>query len=74
MNAGQRAVTKFWHRLDDLYMKPLFGGSTETNARRIRRTAAALHDDPDADRDDALWPSDHQSQSLRSEEEEEEEN
>ena len=51
-------VAKFWHRMDDLYMKPIFGGSTESNARRVRRTAAALHVDPDSEtQQHALWPS-----------------
>jgi len=64
-SSSRLRVTRFWHRLDDMYMKPLFGGSTETNARRARRTAAALHNDPDAGAfdGDALWPSDTRASS-----------
>jgi len=56
--AQQRVVTKFWHRMDDMYMKPIFGGSTETNARRARRSAAVLNTDPDNanTEDNSLWP------------------
>lgn len=51
----RRPVTKFWERLDHLYMRPMFGGSTETNARRARRAAAATESDPDESVTEGLW-------------------